>query len=149
MNQAQAPGHPPVKPPLGNTGQYTISVSKPGTGEDAELPDKRLNLTVQFTTPQDTGLFIPDACRIDIRRNSIEEGIDQNFPFVYQDGAYVADVAMTLEEDLQATWWIDLYLLKGDSEKYAFSAYLSTLLVDLMTVTCAYRSDFPSDGRDG
>lgn len=92
---------------------------------------------------------MPDACRIDIRRNGIQEGIDQNFPLVYQNGTYVANVAMTLEEDLQTTWWVDIYLLKGDSEKYAVSAYLSTLLVDNLTVTCAYRSNFPSDGQNG
>ncbi|MBD0254875.1 MAG: hypothetical protein ICV83_04075 [Cytophagales bacterium] len=149
MNQAQAAAQHPRTPPLGNTGQYTISVSKPGTGEDPEQLEKRLRLTVVFTTSEEPVLFIPDACRVDIRRNGIPEGTDQYVAFDHQNGSYIANVVMTLQEEWQATWWIDVYLLKGDWEKYAVSAYLSTLLVDDMTVSCTYHPHPQPNRQDG
>ncbi len=150
MNEAASQA--PRKPNLGNTGQYTISVSKPGTGEDLEKDLDPLHLEVPlkvaFHAKADSGTTKPIACRVVVKSDDNNTLSDKKFKF---DDSMVAHVIIKLGESWQHTWWADLYLDYGTAHKdeYAISAYLSTLILNNMTVSCSYRSDSPSDGRDG
>lgn len=140
MTHAQAAAQPVHQPAPLDTGQYTISVSKKGVGEEDGQTDDKLGLKVRFGKMTALSVPWPAQCRVDLcaaagcyaTANALFERIGEDW-----EEAIFSMPPVTL----QPHSWIDVYLLNEgapEDPQYALSVYLSVLADASTSVRCTY-----------